>query len=83
MAMTGIPPYSDRPPLEYSLRCHCARRYLVFTGMGRIGGDAEVRARERAEEMKATFVDSRSTPFMQCFCGQVLDFLPDDSLMVN
>ena len=81
--MTGLPPYSGALPIEYSLRCACARRYLIFTGMGRIVGDAEVRAKQRAEEMKAMFVDSRETPFMQCSCGQALDFLPDDSLMVN
>jgi hypothetical protein len=82
MAITGLPPYGALP-IEYSLRCLCARRYLIFTGMGRIVGDGEVRAKQQAEEMKATFVDSRSTPFMQCSCGQVLDFAPDDSLMVN
>ncbi len=82
MAMIGIPPYSDRPPLEYSLRCTCARRYLIFTGMGRIVGDAEVRAKQQAEEMKAMFADSRLIPFMQCSCGQVLDFTLDECELV-
>ena len=79
----GIPDYTGAIPIEYSLRCVCARRYLVFTGMGRIVGDAETRARERAASIKATFIDARSTPFMQCECGQVLDFMPDGSVMVN
>ena len=74
----GIPDYTGALPIEYSLRCSCARRYLIFTGMGRIVGNAEVRAKLRAEEMKATFVDSRVTPFMQCSCGQLLDFTSDD-----
>jgi len=50
--------------------------------MGRIVGDSRARAKQRAEEMKAIFVDSRVTPFMQCSCGQALDFTSDDSLMV-
>jgi hypothetical protein len=50
--------------------------------MGQIVGEAETRAKQRAEDMKATFVDSRVTPFMQCSCGQVLDFLPDESALV-
>jgi hypothetical protein len=48
--------------------------------MGAKIGDAKARAEERATEMKATFVDSRVTPFMQCSCGQPLDFTSDDSL---
>jgi hypothetical protein len=80
--ITGLPPYSGGLPIEYSLRCSCARRYLVFTGMGRIVGDAEVRVMQRAEEIKATFINASETPFRLCPCGQVLDFLPDVSLML-
>jgi hypothetical protein len=82
MAATGIPPYSDRPPIEYSLRCLCARRYLVFTGMGAMIGYASGRAKERAEDMKAMFIDARSTPFMNCECGEALEFLLDDSMLL-
>ena len=81
--ITGIPDYTGALPIEYSLRCTCARRYLVFTGMGRIVGDAEVRAKQRAKEIKATFVDSRSTPFLQCSCGQLLDLTVDVTTRVQ
>ena len=80
--ITGIPYYTGALPIEYTLRCSCSRRYLVFTGMGRIVGDAETRARERAEQMQAQFIDARSTPFMNCDCSQFLDFMPDDSMVV-
>jgi hypothetical protein len=82
MALTGIPPYTDALPIEYSLRCSWARRYVVFTGSKMIG-DVKARAKERATIMGATFVNARTTPFMQCECGQALDFAPDDSMMVN
>lgn len=80
--ITGIPPYSDKPPIEYSLRCSCARRYVIFTGQGAQIGDAEGRARKRAKQMQAIFIDARSTPFMNCDCGQSLDFMPDDLMAV-
>ena len=81
--ITGIPPYTDALPIEYSLLCLCLRRYLVFTGQGAMIGDAEGRARARAEQMQARFIDARSTPFMNCECGQALDFMPDGSVIVN
>lgn len=79
--ITGIPNYNGSLPAEYSLRCSCARRYLVFTG-AKIIGDSEGRARERAAQMQAQFIDARSTPFMQCACGQSLDFTSEESLAV-
>lgn len=82
MAITGIPNYSGALPIEYSLRCLCGLRYLVFTGMGRTVGDAMSRAKERAEQQKAHFIDARQNPFMNCSCGQLLDFLPDESARV-
>ena len=81
--ITGIPNYTGALPIEYSLRCSCTRRYLVFTGMGAMIGDARTRAEERATEMKAIFIDARSTPLMNCDCGQALDFMPDGSVIVN
>jgi hypothetical protein len=45
--ITGIPDYGSLP-IEYSLRCVCSRRYLIYAGMGRIISDAESRACERA-----------------------------------
>ena len=81
--ITGLPPYSGELPIEYSLRCVCARRYLVFTSMGAIISDSRARAKERAAQMKALFIDARLIPFMNCECGQALDFMPDDSVIVN
>ena len=72
--ITGIPDYNGSLPIEYSVRCACARRYVIFTGMGLGLGDALGRARERAGQMQAQFVDARQIPFMNCECGEVLDF---------
>ena len=35
---------------------------------------AEGKTTERAAQMNALFVVARSTPFMNCECGQVIDF---------
>jgi hypothetical protein len=78
--ITGISDYTGATPIEYSLRCACGLRYLIFTGQGAMIGDAEGRAKERAERMNAAFIDARSNPFMNCACGQSLDFMPDDSM---
>lgn len=77
MAITGIPNYDGSLPVEYSIRCLCSRRFLVFTG-AKIVGDAEGRAKERAGQLNATFVDLRQTPFMSCDCGEVIDFTVTD-----
>lgn len=50
----------------------CGLRYLVYLGGG--VGDAAGRARDRAEVIRARFVDARQTPFMLCQCGEFLDF---------
>jgi hypothetical protein len=71
--ITGILPYSKSTPIECSVRCTCGQRYLGFTG-ALIVGEAEARARERAGQMPATFVDSRVEPWLLCACGQALDF---------
>jgi hypothetical protein len=42
----------------------------------------ELRARERALEMHALFVDSREVGFMMCECGEVLDFTSADDRAV-
>lgn len=65
----------------------CRRYYVVFTGLGRIEpaaagapaphlrlAAAAGRARDRAFEMHALFVDAREVPFMICQCGQFLNF---------
>ena len=71
--ITGLPSY--REPIEQSLRCVCGHRYLVYLGVGI--GEAESRARERAEQIGAQFIDARDTPFMKCECGEFLDFTED------
>lgn len=68
--ITGIPAYTS--PIEQGVRCFCLRYYLVSTEWA--DDQARARARERATEMSATFIDARSTPFMLCECGQALDF---------
>jgi hypothetical protein len=72
MAITGIPPYPSAPPVECFVRCACGLRYLVFTG------DDESAARARAIEMGVTFIDARAVPFMNCKCGELLDFTGDE-----
>jgi hypothetical protein len=42
--ITGIPDYTGPTLIEYSLRCVCGLRYLVFTGQGAALGDAVGRA---------------------------------------
>ena len=73
--ITGIPPYAT--PIEQSLRCSCGARYVVYLGGGM--GDAEGRARQRAELLKARFVDARQMPSMICSCGLALDFSTADA----
>lgn len=73
--ITGIPDYTGAAPVEFSIRCPgCLTRYLIFTGAGRMVGDALGRARERAGQLNARFIDARETPFLACECGEVLDF---------
>jgi hypothetical protein len=82
MAVTGIPQYTGALPIEYILRCTCGLRYLVFTGKGMMTGDAKGRAKDRAANLSATFIDARLTPFMQCICGQLLSFTSANESMV-
>jgi len=77
--ITGIPDYNGALPIEYCLRCVCGRRFIVFTRAGPLIGDAEARACERAAKMQTQFIDARETPFMNCECGQALDFTAGDS----
>src|ERR1043165_6784759 len=74
MTITGIPDYTGALPIEYILRCVCSRRYVIYTGAGRLIGDSESRARSRAGQMHARFIDSREPPFMNCECDEGLDF---------
>lgn len=78
--ITGLPPY--QVPIEQSLRCVCGRRFVVYLGGGM--GEAEARARERAGILRAELIDARKIPFMNCECGEFLDFaIEDAAAMVN
>jgi len=63
------------------MRCVCGQRYVVYLGGG--VGDAEDRARERADQLRARFIDATSLPWLVCGCGQVLEFTSESSLMVQ
>jgi hypothetical protein len=76
--ITGIPDYTS--PIEQSLRCTCGLRYMVY--LGGIG-DASGRARERADQLRARFINAASLPWLVCGCGQVLEFTEESSLMVQ
>lgn len=74
--ITGIPEYS--PPIEQGVRCTCLAYYVVYVGGPAAIGDAAGRARQRAEELRAHFIDSRVIPFITCFdCGRLLMFRED------
>jgi hypothetical protein len=76
--ITGLPPHI--PPLVEGVRCHCGRFYAVYTG----SCDVQARLAEKeAEENGVRFVDAKHEPFIQCDCGQVLDFAPECPLMVQ
>ena len=79
MAITGIPPYTT--PTEQTLRCLCGRFYLVRLAPGEDRGLDQTR--DRADELGAIFIDTRSTPFMNCDCGQMLDFTSEASAFVQ
>ena len=75
----GIPPYS--PPIEQGVRCLCHRYYVVATE--RADTMSRRRARERAEDLGAVFIDACEVPFMTCDCGAVLDFTSEASALVQ
>ncbi len=77
--ITGLPQY--QPPIEQSLRCLCGQRFVVYTGGGI--GEAQARARERASWMSARFIDARVVPFLNCECGQFLDFTIEETMMIH
>lgn len=76
--ITGLPQF--KPPVCEPVRCACRKFYFVFTGEN----DLQARSGKRqAGLIGAVFVDARQTPFMNCECGQILDFAPECSLMVQ
>jgi hypothetical protein len=80
MTITGLPAYAT--PIEQSLRCPCGARYLVYLGGGK--GHAQSRAQERANMLRAIFVDARLQPWLTCkHCGQLLDFILEGSPTVQ
>jgi hypothetical protein len=75
--MMGMPPYPE--PVIQDVRCVCGRLYRVFTGE-----DYQLRlAKKEAREVGAIFIDARVTPFFPCRCGEILDFTPDTSVMIQ
>jgi hypothetical protein len=60
--ITGIP--QNKLSIRRCLRCGCGERYIVLIRDGM--GEVEARAKARAEMIKATFVDARSIPLLQC-----------------
>lgn len=76
--ISGIPQYQS--PIEQSLRCLCGVRYLVLLsdGISDTGG----RTRERAEVIKAKFIDARKTSFILCKCGKFWDFVEDGASLL-
>jgi hypothetical protein len=77
--ITGIPPY--RSPIEQSLRCTCGARYVIYMGGGM--GNAEGRAQARAAMLRAQFVNAEIMPWLVCGCGQLLELMPEGSLIVQ
>ena len=73
--LQGIPPPRTHPPVEWSLRCLCGRRFVVYDPDGRTVGQAESRAKDRAARMRATFVNASLVPWRYCEdCGKLLIF---------
>jgi hypothetical protein len=73
-----LPQYKDAN--VRGVHCHCRKYYRVFTG----SEDAQARlAEQQAIRMRAIFIDARVTPFYQCKCGEVLDFMPEGSTMIQ
>jgi hypothetical protein len=76
--ITGLPAY--QPPVAEPVRCYCRSFFLLYTGVSDYQAQE---VRRQAEDCGAFFIDSRETPFYQCECGQVLDFAPEASCMMQ
>lgn len=66
-----LPAYSGELPAVVTLTCACRRRYVVLTGVADLGAKL---VREAAEARGRVYVDARAVPFMNCDCGEALDF---------
>lgn len=79
--IAGLPDYSS--PIEQSMRSVCGLRYLVFIGAPfPFNKRAFEAAHERAKDLNARFIDSRETPWLICYCGEVLIFVEDAAVVV-
>jgi hypothetical protein len=79
--LTGLPDY--RPPIEQSLRCVRGQRFVVYLGAPLPFNNRALKAaRERAEQMGASFIDARQTPWLICDCGEALIFVEDAAAMM-
>jgi hypothetical protein len=67
----SMPAYTGALPAVMVVRCKCSLRYIVLTGVADAGAEL---VRREAEWRGAVFVDARVTPFLNCRCGQPLDF---------
>jgi hypothetical protein len=75
--ITGLPSYTDKPPVRCDATCgQGRRRYTIYNGADAIyDSQAEQAAREYAFAQGRIFVDSRITPFLPCVtCKTMLDF---------
>ena len=76
--ITGLPLYC--PPITQMVRCLCNEVYFVFTG----SSDAEAQIWGRAANLiGARFAYAKQEPFLHCSCGQLLDFMPQVSEMIQ
>jgi hypothetical protein len=71
-----LPDYSGMLPAVVLLTCSCRLRYVVLTGVADQGADL---VRAQAEARGAVFIDAREVPFMNCGCGEALDFSTDEA----
>ncbi len=53
---------------------------FLFSALTATGNVADLKRRARMRE--ARLIDARSTPFMRCECGEVLDFTQEGSALV-
>lgn len=71
----SIPPYGAATPAVVNITCVCRQRYVVINGEPDECGE---RVRRLAARRGALVVDARTHPFLNCACGEPLDFSAGD-----